>query len=256
MKNKHTADTAEELRKATRNLIERIRQEDEANEMKTDWSFEPVMEKVQAARSHAKRRRLYFRIASAAAVLALAFAVNLWYENRHTAPELSIALLNDTVAVRNDEVTLIAGNQALNLKNNAAGGSNAEQYALNKRTMPAPESEMHKIVVPRGKRANVVFSDGTRININSGSQVIYPDVFDKDKREILVSGEVYLDVAENPERPFIVKTKGFDIRVLGTAFNVCAYDRETTASVVLVRRIFSPAAKALAGVSVEGRKGT
>lgn len=241
MKNNYTADTSEELRKATRNLTERIRKEDEANEMETDRSFRLVMERVKAAEKHSMHRRLYLWIASAAAVIGILFVVNRWQENRETVPELNIALLNDTVSIRNDQVTLIAGNQALSLKNNAdlqydaEGGSNAGLYALNRQSLPVRKNEMHKIVVPRGKRANVVFSDGTRICINSGSQVIYPDVFDKDKREILIAGEVYLDVAKNPDRPFIVKTKEFGIRVLGTAFNVSAYDKETAASVVLVR---------------------
>lgn len=240
MENMDTPYTSEELRKATRNLTERIRKEDEINDMEIDRSFQLVMEQVKSAKSRSKLRRLYLWTASAAAMIAIVFILNRWQENREPEPELNIALLNDTVAVHSDQVTLIAGNQAFNLKNNASlkydteGGSNAGQYVLNKQAAPIPKNEMHKIVVPRGKRANVVFSDGTRICINSGSQVIYPDVFDNDKREILVSGEVYLDVTQNPDCPFIVKTKGFDIRVLGTAFNVSAYDQEAVASVVLV----------------------
>lgn len=241
MKSKNTIHPSDDLRKAIRNLTERIRKEDEAYDMETDRSFRLVMERVKAAKRHSKQRRLYVWAASAAAVIGILFAVNRWMGSGDTAPELNIALLNDTVAVQNDQVTLIAGNQALNLKDNASlqydasGSSNAGQYALNQQTLPAQPSETHTLVVPRGKRANVVFSDGTRICINSGSRVVYPDVFDNDKREILVSGEVYLDVAQNPDRPFIVKTKGFDIRVLGTAFNVSAYDQEAAASVVLVR---------------------
>ena len=47
-----------------------------------------------------------------------------------------------------------------------------------------------------GKELILLFSDGTRIYINSGSKVIYPDIFEEQKREILVEGEVYLDVAK------------------------------------------------------------
>lgn len=69
---------------------------------------------------------------------------------------------------------------------------------------------------------------------NSGSHVIYPSDFDKNKREILVEGEVYLEVAKDPKRPFFVKTKDFDVKVLGTTFNVSAYKDDAIASVVLV----------------------
>lgn len=52
--------------------------------------------------------------------------------------------------------------------------------------------------------------------VNAASHVIYPSVFNDDKREIAVEGEVFLEVAHNPKVPFIVKTKGLDVKVLGT----------------------------------------
>ena len=61
--------------------------------------------------------------------------------------------------------------------------------------------------------------------------MIYPDIFEERKREILVEGEVYLDVAKRKDCPFVVKTREFDIRVLGTSFNVCAYREDEAASV-------------------------
>ena len=141
------------------------------------------------------------------------------------------------------QVILITDNQAMNLKNDASlkydtlGSSNIQQYALNTKISQASsvKNEMHQIMVPNGKRADITFSDGTRIYINSGSKVIYPDIFEERKREILVEGEVYLDVAKRKDCPFVVKTREFDIRVLGTSFNVCAYREDEAASVVLVR---------------------
>ena len=152
-------------------------------------------------------------------------------------------LESDLLAGLRDEVILITDNQAMNLKNDASlkydtlGSSNIQQYALNTKISQASsvKNEMHQIMVPNGKRADITFSDGTRIYINSGSKVIYPDIFEERKREILVEGEVYLDVAKRKDCPFVVKTREFDIRVLGTSFNVCAYREDEAASVVLVR---------------------
>ena len=56
-------------------------------------------------------------------------------------------------------------------------------------------NEPDQIIVPKGRRANIVFSDGTKMYINAETRVIFPTVFAKDKREILVDGEVYLEVA-------------------------------------------------------------
>lgn len=93
---------------------------------------------------------------------------------------------------------------------------------------------LNQIIVPKGKRANIIFSDGTQIYVNADTRVIYPAVFAKDKREILVTGEAYLDVTPDSSRPFIVKTNAFNVKVLGTQFNVCVYGDEPKASVVLV----------------------
>ena len=90
-------------------------------------------------------------------------------------------------------------------------------------------------MVPMGKRIQLLLSDGTKMWVNSGSRVVYPIIFDKKKREIFVQGEVYLDVIEDKNRPFVVKTDQFDVNVLGTAFNISAYSDNSQSSVVLVR---------------------
>ena len=75
-----------------------------------------------------------------------------------------------------------------------------------------------------------------RYNVNADTRVIYPAVFAKDKREILVTGEAYLDVTPDSSRPFIVKTNAFNVKVLGTQFNVCVYGDEPKASDCISRR--------------------
>ena len=64
--------------------------------------------------------------------------------------------------------------------------------------------------------------------------MIYPTHFERDQREIYVEGEVFLDVRRNEKAPFIVRTKDFQVQVLGTSFNISAYSSEKTSSVVLV----------------------
>ena len=88
--------------------------------------------------------------------------------------------------------------------------------------------------MPAGKRSSITFSDGTRIWLSASSRVVYPVEFMKNKREIYVEGEAFLDVYHDKSRPFIVKTNKMDIQVLGTTFNVCAYEKENIQTVVLV----------------------
>ena len=93
---------------------------------------------------------------------------------------------------------------------------------------------LNQIVVPRGKRMHLMLSDGTMMYVNSESRVIYPARFKDNKREIAVEGEVYLEVTHNEKAPFVVKTVGCDIQVLGTILNVSAY-KNSNISVVLVK---------------------
>ncbi|MCD8184465.1 MAG: FecR family protein [Bacteroides sp.] len=94
--------------------------------------------------------------------------------------------------------------------------------------------EYNQIIVPKGRRSMIVLADNSKIWINSGSKVIYPRAFSKGKREIFVEGEVYLKVAHNENKPFVVNTSSFEVEVLGTSFNVAAYKDNAEASVVLV----------------------
>jgi len=92
----------------------------------------------------------------------------------------------------------------------------------------------NQLVVPAGKRSMLTLNDGTKVWINSGSKLVFPVNFEKNKREIFAEGEIYLDVTHDPDRPFIVHTQSIDMKVLGTQFNVSAYTDEPNLQVVLV----------------------
>ena len=91
-----------------------------------------------------------------------------------------------------------------------------------------------RLTVPEGEHVDMTLSDGTRLYVNSGSEVEIPSVFDPEKRKIRMTGEVYLEVAKVAVRPFFVETEDFDVRVYGTSFNVSAYPEDGVSSVVLV----------------------
>ena len=94
--------------------------------------------------------------------------------------------------------------------------------------------EMNQIIIPYGQRSDITLSDGTHIWLNSGSQLSYPTEFLGKTREVLLSGEAFFDVKHNPEKPFYVITRELKIRVLGTSFNVSAYDEDVTAQAILI----------------------
>lgn len=92
----------------------------------------------------------------------------------------------------------------------------------------------NQLIVPKGKRSQLLLSDGTKVWVNAGTKVIYPRVFNENKREIYVDGEVYLEVTHDENRPFYVNTEGFEVKVLGTSFDVYAYKHLAASKVVLV----------------------
>ncbi len=90
-----------------------------------------------------------------------------------------------------------------------------------------------ELLVAPGKRAEITLSDGTRLVANAHTRVLYPERFGDSERRIFADGEVFLEVAKDADHPFVVESNGFDVKVLGTVFNICNTS-DSTASVVLV----------------------
>lgn len=104
-----------------------------------------------------------------------------------------------------------------------------------------PQKEEEKItiqnnhlVIPKGKTYQLLLSDGTRIWLNSETEITYPTRFVGNKREITLIGEAFFEVAKNKEKPFIVNANGMEVKVLGTSFNVSCYTADKTISTTLI----------------------
>ncbi|WP_052670648.1 FecR family protein [Draconibacterium sediminis] len=119
----------------------------------------------------------------------------------------------------NDSTLLLGNGLNIQIKNKTIDYSKA---GLNSELM-------NTIHIPKGGEYNLVLSDGTRIWLNSDSELSFPAKFNGEKRKIYLKGEAYLEVAKNKNFPFVVGVKGVQVEVLGTSFNVKAYENvETT----------------------------
>lgn len=104
-----------------------------------------------------------------------------------------------------------------------------------KKEVPTGEKQFfHQLVVPWGKRSMLTLPEGSRLWVNAGTRVAYPVEFDPKRREIYVDGEIYIEVSPDEDRPFIVKTTQMDVEVLGTTFNITAYEKDNAQRIVLV----------------------
>lgn len=90
-----------------------------------------------------------------------------------------------------------------------------------------------ELYVPYGETGELVLSDGTKLNLNSGSRVTYPDFFTGSERKIFVDGEVVADVAKNEEMPFIIVSNDLKVKVLGTRFDFKSYALDANAELML-----------------------
>lgn len=96
------------------------------------------------------------------------------------------------------------------------------------------EVTYNEIRVQKGGRANtVILSDGTKVVLNAGTTFKYPTVFCSKDRQVFLNGEAYFDVAKKTDKPFIVHLKRQHITVLGTTFNIEAYEGEPYSIVTL-----------------------
>lgn len=91
------------------------------------------------------------------------------------------------------------------------------------------------ITVANGKMLKVILPDGTLVWLNAGSKLFYPHHFNGKIRKVRLIGEAFFDVVKDKEHPFIVSTPMFNLKVLGTAFNVSAYPNDLSAEAALVR---------------------
>jgi ferric-dicitrate binding protein FerR (iron transport regulator) len=158
----------------------------------------------------------------------------------------SIEDVNVPETAATDIQLILAGNETVSLEGKDAEIAYKEdgieingQGASMKKEQTLPEQSVtsNQLIVPKGKRSMLSFAEGSRIWVNAGTRIVYPAVFDKKKREIYVDGEAYLEVSRNEDCPFLVKTKDFNVEVLGTSFNIMAYETDTVQNVVLVSGI-------------------
>lgn len=108
---------------------------------------------------------------------------------------------------------------------------NLKQQADNETAGPAV---LNLISTPKGGQYQLTLSDGTRVWLNAASSLRFPAVFSKEERSVELNGEAYFEVAENKNIPFRVTAGGQMVEVLGTHFNINAYDDESQVKTTLL----------------------
>jgi hypothetical protein len=210
-------------------------------------------------------KRPFFRVAAAAAVAVCITSAYFLFLNK-IKPATTIAkvhkhvLTNDVTAPATNKAILTLGNGKTIVLDSVANGPLAQQgnaivSKLNNGQITydadnnsATKIQYNTLTVPKGsKPVQLILADGSEVWLDVASSITYPTVFPGKERKVEITGEAYFQVAPltlkggNGRVPFIVSVssaladrKGVEIQVLGTHFNVNAYDDENSLKVTLL----------------------
>jgi len=190
------------------------------------------------------------KIAFWAAILA--FTLGLWFyydssflsmfQSENTDP-YALILKNDIPPGKNTATLHLANGKDIPLSDAKTGvviydsnvQYNDQTHIGSSLSKLGREVQMLSVNTPRGGQYQVVLPDGTKAWLNSASSIQFPSAFGKTKnRTVSILGEIYFEVAKDPNHPFIVKSSNQDIEVLGTHFNVHAHPEEPLATTTLL----------------------
>lgn len=196
---------------------------------------------------YVKVRKLNFNwISYVAAVLIMLVAAGLFFYKHRSAGDQSFARQTD-VAPGGNRAILTLGNGEKIILDDAANGVLAKQgnITVSKRADGqlvynigeghGSVSSINSIETPNGGKYEVNLPDGTKVWLNAGSQLRFPTLFAGNERKVELSGEAYFEVAKNLKKPFKVKmNNNAEVVVLGTHFNINAYDGEADINTTLL----------------------
>ncbi len=197
------------------------------------------------------RNKFYRWGAAASIILLLSFPLYYWMTENEESDIVSENIEQDIAPPKTLDAVLTLGNgEQIVLNDQSASGLLAKEGEINISRHADGEIEYqstdtdkhevevsyHTITVPKGsKTLQLELSDGTKVWMNSASILRYPNFFVGNERKVEITGEAYFEVAKNDDMPFIVNVNSrANIKVLGTHFNVNAYEDESRIKTTLL----------------------
>lgn len=222
------------------------------NEYELEDSYQYLKEKLPL-KQETKVIRIWPRVAVAASIAVL-LGTGIFYFTKTKEQPIQVAEKPQEIAPGGNKgiLTLSNGKQIvladISAKDTIAkegeedevtikmGANGVITYIINPNTdaSKADANLFNTLSTPTGGQYNIVLADGTKVYLNAVSSIKYPTQFNGDQRIVELDGEAYFEVAKNKNKPFIVKSGDQDIEVLGTHFNVHAYDNESVVKTTLL----------------------
>tara|TARA_B110000503_G_scaffold19286_1_gene28667 strand:+ start:1202 stop:2254 length:1053 start_codon:yes stop_codon:yes gene_type:complete len=193
---------------------------------------------------NSRKKIIMYAIIGAAASVAILMFLSLSFSNKPNNSIIDFVNSLETTNINaSDEVTLILEDgenlkidekiTSINYSNSGEEITIGSAQTINQQAINNSKIVYNTLLVPYGKRTKVQLSDGSVVWLNSGSRLIYPIVFNGEKREVYLEGEAIFEVAHNKNHPFIVVSQNQEVEVLGTVFGVTNYLDENSINTVL-----------------------
>lgn len=239
-----TSLLAQKWKEESPKLYEEIRKQED---LPQEISFHDSIDTRQALEEVSSRltlptkrfgRRIIYNIGIAASFLLIlgTAATWLWMRNsEETVAEWAASVPEPakiSLIAQNEEPVELAESN-LTVQGNQLIGSTLD----GKRNIAIelkPDNQFNKLSVPTGGEYKLTLEDGTEIQVNAASELLFPTHFKKHIRQVELKGEAYFKVKHNPERPFNVLLGTLNVQVTGTTFNIKAYEEEGNVSITLV----------------------
>lgn len=196
-----------------------------------------------------KRTPLVFYLKIAAIFIVVASLALFFLDRNHSKKsEKQVAYATATIVPGKDQAVLKLSSGSSILLEEVADGvitSNDNATAFEKKSgllvargndeKAGNTNGINMLETPRGGQYQVALPDGTRVWLNASTRLYFPTVFKPGERKVQLSGEAYFEVKHDPANPFIVETAtGTSLRVLGTSFNVSAYQEDAHETTTLL----------------------
>lgn len=203
----------------------------------TDLAFERIKEKIDFEEAPVISLFDYKRVLKYAAVLVFLAAISsvFYYLNNDAKMQNQEVVVKSIEPKYNNPTLVLADGTVISLepkkekivsKNGVISNLNQVLVYDAKEVKGMALDGENTLIVPVGGIYAVILSDGTKVWLNSKSSLKYPVKFSGNTRDVILEGEAYFEVSKNPHSPFTVKTKSGNVTVLGTHFNVSAYQED------------------------------
>lgn len=195
--------------------------------------------------------KLWPRFAAAVSIV-IVIAAGIWFytSRQKTVNQNDIAPGSyKAILMLNNGKQILLSNAKTGVVVDASKIAYNDGSVVNKRSLPYEGPVV--VSTPRGGTYQVILSDGTHVWLNAVSRIEFPAMFSGKRRQVTITGEAYLEVAKDKSHPFIVKTRGQEIEVLGTHFNINSYADDINIKTTLLEGSVRVSPSPAAGRSLE-----